>query len=350
MPIVQSDLGTWSGTSINVTLPANTDAGNRVAVFLMGNDVTTAGASGFTQRTTQVGTAGHFLYDKQGDGTAAWTLASNSAGGAGLWIAVEIEGGVYDTSNSARTDGAGSTSAVTPTITPASGHRLILAAVGAITTNSTSDYFTAWSNSYTEVIEGFTPASDQFQHGVASLEADFNGSAATDTTATLATSSNNRYRIIASYLTTEEVPPGTVWDVEGTVALTFGTPSADIAQRMVVDPLPTQMVFGVPRATVTGGTAGTGGTGRTDMPTTLTGELNRLAGRTMGINWLSATGAANVWAGTTNLSLVDALHVKAGITDIKAYMDLQGVCNVLGGITDPKNWQAPAGALARRES
>lgn len=349
MPIVQSDLGTWSGTSINVTLPSNSGAGNRVAVFLMGNDNTSAGASGFTQRTTQVGTAGHFLYDKQGDGTAAWTLASNSAGGAGIWIAVEIEGGVYDTSNSARTDGAGATTAVTPTITPASGHRLILAGIGCITSNSTSDYFTAWSNSYVETIEGFTPASDQFQHGVAALEADFSGGS-TDTTATLATSSNNRYRVIASYLTTSTPPPGTVWDVDGTVPLVFGTPSAGISQRMVVDPIPSQWVFDVPRATVTGGTPGTGGTGRTDGPTTLCGELNRLAGRTMGINWLSETGAANVWAGTTNLSLVDALHVKAGITDIKTYMDLQGVCNVLGGITDPKNWQAPAGALARRES
>lgn len=349
MPIVQSDLGTWSGTSINVTLPSNSDTGNRVVVFLMGNDITTAGASGFTQRTTQVGTAGHFLYDKQGDGTAAWTLASNSGGGAGLWIALEIEGGVYDTSNSARTDGAGSTSAVTPTITPASGHRLILAAVGAITTNSTSDYFTAWSNSYVELIEGFTPASDQFQHGVASLEADFSGGG-TDTTATLATSSNNRYRIIASYLTTEEVPPGTVWDVEGTVPMVYDVPEATISQTMAVTAPASQWVFGVPRATVTGGEPGTGGTGRTDMPTTLTGELNRLAGREMGINWLAADGAANVWAGTENLSLVDALHVKAGITDLAEYMDLQGVCNVLGGITDVANWQAPAGALARRES
>lgn len=350
MAIVQSDLGTWSGTSINVTLPSNSDAANRVVVFLMGNDVTTAGSSGFTQRETSVGAYGQFLYDKAGDGTAAWTLSSNSAGGAGVWIAVEVKGGVYDKSAVARSDASGATTAASPSIVPASGRRLVLASVGAEAA-SNADYFTAWSNSYTELTEGYAPVgSPGVEHGVATREAVFDGVASTDTTATLAASSTYRYRIIASYLTTEDAPPGTVYQVEGTVPLVTGTPSAAVNVAALVDPLPSQWVFGVPRATVTGGTAGSGGTGRTDMPTTLVGELNRLAGITDMKNWLAADGAANVWAGTTNLSLVDALHVKAGITDLKAYMDLQGICNVLGGITDVKDWQAPAGALARRES
>jgi hypothetical protein len=55
---------------------------------------------------------------------------------------------------------------------------------------------------------------------------------------------------------------------------------------------------------------------------TLVSDLNRLAGTT----GRSAQGAANVWAGTSNLDLVGALNVKAGNL-ISAYQDLQGVCN-----------------------
>ena len=83
------------------------------------------------------------------------------------------------------------------------------------------------------------------------------------------------------------------------------------------------------------------------MSSAMQGELNRLAGITSPINFLAEAGAANVWAGTAGLSLVDALHVKAGITDLKAYMDVQGVCNILAGVTDPKAWTAPADALAK---
>ena len=83
------------------------------------------------------------------------------------------------------------------------------------------------------------------------------------------------------------------------------------------------------------------------MNSALQGELNRLAGITNPLNFLAEQGAANVWAGTTNLSLVDALHVKAGITDLTAYMDVQGVCNVLAGVTDIKDWTGAADALSK---
>ena len=59
-------------------------------------------------------------------------------------------------------------------------------------------------------------------------------------------------------------------------------------------------------------------------PPPLTESLNRLAGTT----GLAAQGAANVYAGTTNLSLVDALNSKAGNTSPIA---LQGVLNQLAG-------------------
>jgi len=76
---------------------------------------------------------------------------------------------------------------------------------------------------------------------------------------------------------------------------------------------------------------------------TLTSELNRLAngGTYPAIqSYVGAAKAANTWAGTTGLSVVGALNVKAGNTRPN-YKDLRGVCNQLGGTTD----KAAAAAL-----
>jgi hypothetical protein len=43
--------------------------------------------------------------------------------------------------------------------------------------------------------------------------------------------------------------------------------------------------------------------------------------------------AANKWAGTTGLSMIGALNIKAGITDKKLNKGLNGVANLLAGTT-----------------
>ena len=66
---------------------------------------------------------------------------------------------------------------------------------------------------------------------------------------------------------------------------------------------------------------------------TFTSELNRLAngGASYPANsaYLPPTKAANVWAGTTGLSLVAALNYKNGTTGL----GLLHVCNALAGTT-----------------
>lgn len=66
----------------------------------------------------------------------------------------------------------------------------------------------------------------------------------------------------------------------------------------------------------------------------LTAELNRLAGITNVANYLDAQGAANAWAGTTGLATVGALNIKAqaGRTRDK-FKDIDGICNELAGTT-----------------
>jgi hypothetical protein len=61
---------------------------------------------------------------------------------------------------------------------------------------------------------------------------------------------------------------------------------------------------------------------------TLQAELQRVSGRPT----LDAQGAANVYAGTTGLTIVGALNVKAGNTAAN-YKELQGVLNQLAGTT-----------------
>jgi len=66
---------------------------------------------------------------------------------------------------------------------------------------------------------------------------------------------------------------------------------------------------------------------------TLTYSLNRLAGTLVAdIPTLDDAGAANGWAGTSGLSLVGALNVKA-LNTLPTYQDLNGVLNQLAGTT-----------------
>lgn len=57
-------------------------------------------------------------------------------------------------------------------------------------------------------------------------------------------------------------------------------------------------------------------------------SMNRLAGTLVnGVPTIEAQGAANIWAGTSGLSLVGALNVKNGTTGV----ELLGVVNQLAG-------------------
>lgn len=59
--------------------------------------------------------------------------------------------------------------------------------------------------------------------------------------------------------------------------------------------------------------------------------MNRLAGTLVnGVPSRDAQAAANIWAGTSGLSLVGALNVKA-LRTLPNYLELQGVLNQLAG-------------------
>ena len=66
----------------------------------------------------------------------------------------------------------------------------------------------------------------------------------------------------------------------------------------------------------------------------LTAELNRLAGITDVASFLDEQGAANAWAGTSGMPTVGALNIRAqaGRTRDK-FKDIDGICNELAGTT-----------------
>ena len=66
----------------------------------------------------------------------------------------------------------------------------------------------------------------------------------------------------------------------------------------------------------------------------LTAELNRLAGITDVAQYLDEQGAANVYAGTTGLATVGALNIKVSASRTRdKFKDINGVCNELAGTT-----------------
>jgi hypothetical protein len=66
----------------------------------------------------------------------------------------------------------------------------------------------------------------------------------------------------------------------------------------------------------------------------LTAELNRLAGITDITKFLDEQGAANAWAGTTGLATIGALNIKAdGARTRDKFKHLDGICNELAGTT-----------------
>lgn len=83
--------------------------------------------------------------------------------------------------------------------------------------------------------------------------------------------------------------------------------------------------------------------------TTWVQELQRLANGGLsypsGAQRLDAAAAANAWAGTSGLDLLDALNAKAGNSRTAGtYRDLPAVCNQLGSTT---GLQAPDALRAR---
>jgi hypothetical protein len=196
VPIVQQASGTWSGTSVTPTLPGASSASNLVVLIIAGNTTVTTPGS-WNLRTSQVNQMGHYLYDRAG--FSLTSVAVTTASGQGTWWIAEISGGVYDTSTSANST-SGSGTYVTPSLTPASGTRILIASLGS--TSTVARTISGWTNSFVEQADVCQASADFPMQGVAVLDSvAANGSTAYSTTATYSLTSPGRSAIIASYAT-----------------------------------------------------------------------------------------------------------------------------------------------------
>ena len=193
--ILQQASGTWTGASMQVSLPSATLGTSTVALFIVGN-TTIATPAGWTLRRSEVANLGHYLFTRDGDGTNSWSIPSAHVG---TWYVAEIGNGAYDTSAAANNVFSAITHS-TSNLTPSAGTRLVIASVGGA--NNNPNTITSWTDDFTEVADVYVAAMDHPSHGVATRTVTANGSGSYATTATYQFMTNSRTAIIASFVTT----------------------------------------------------------------------------------------------------------------------------------------------------
>jgi len=203
MALAQSNTGTFSGTPFTVTLPAASNASNRLVLFVTGNTLITT-PSGWTLRTSQVNEMGHYLFDRAGDGGTSWSVSGSA--GQGVWWIGEVEAGVYNTA-AGQNNISSSTSYTTPTIVPSSGAKILLASLGSLRAGSDARTVGSWLNSFVEVSDNCYVGADNPSGATASREVVGDGSTGYSTGATYSLASTGRSALIASYVTSSGVTP-----------------------------------------------------------------------------------------------------------------------------------------------
>lgn len=156
MALVQKNAGTANGSASLVTsLGSATTAGNTILIFANGAGTITT-PSGFVSRSPQVNYQGLYLFEKlvaSGNSSDTPTLTMSGPYNA-TWQIVEYSGiTAFDVSSGNNSNYAGIFSWNTPSITPTTGARLLVAFIAA-SNNSNSGTFSAgdpqlWINSFT---------------------------------------------------------------------------------------------------------------------------------------------------------------------------------------------------------
>lgn len=213
MSILQSNSGTFSGTgNFTVSLPTAPASTSLVVVEIAGNNVVGT-PSGWTLRTSQVNYMGHYLWDRQGDGTTtSWTFSIPSAGGEN-WSIHEVEGATFGNATS-QNDSSTLANYSTPSITPSAGDVALFASIGSTSAEGVRTV-SGWTNSFTEVFDTYATAADYPMRGLATRTVTASG-AAYSTNATYSLESTGCSSIIAWYTTGTPGPPSISLRAAGT--------------------------------------------------------------------------------------------------------------------------------------
>lgn len=205
--LVQSASGTWSGTTVAVSL-ATIPASTSTLVLIIAGNTTVTTPSGWTLRESRVDYMGHYLYTRTNVATTSWSVTT--ASGTGTWWLAEISHAAYEFSESANNPNI-DVSYSTPFITPAAGERLLIASIGSTTELATARTISGWTEDFVEVDDICSATSDYPMQAIATRSASTDGTIAYGTTADYSGQSAGRSAIIASFVAMGEqqdtVPP-----------------------------------------------------------------------------------------------------------------------------------------------
>ncbi len=188
----QNNTSTLATTAATWDTPAT--AGNLLIIVVGADDYNATPPTGFTEQTGcgQERFLGLYLWFKVAAGGEASVNYVIGSAVTSVWATFEYSGTTaspYDISNGVNTDTGGATYA-TPTITPTSGGRLLIAAIGAADPGSLSVTLDGWTNSFTERSDQSSPAgTNRVSVGVADRSVTGDGVTTFDTTATFSDAS-----------------------------------------------------------------------------------------------------------------------------------------------------------------
>jgi hypothetical protein len=220
MALVQKNGGSVNlNASIATSLGSATTAGNTILIFANGSG-TISTPSGFVSRSPQVAAQGLYLFEKlvaSGNSSDTPTLTMSGAYNATWQIAEYANISAFDTSSGNNASAAANPWA-TPSITPASGNKRLIAFV-AVTTNVSNTFAAgdpqSWGNGFTgqqsttRTGTGSPAGNDSMVGGWADNLVAANGSTAYSSSAGCTTTGTfNPASIIAAYTTSDAPPAG----------------------------------------------------------------------------------------------------------------------------------------------
>jgi len=201
--VVNNNSGVSSSTTVDATLGGTATAGNLIIIAIDAADQTGGTPTGYTlsDQCALGGYAAHYLYWKiatGGETGVQYTInsATNSA-----WVMIEIDGltsSPYDDSLSQGQEGEVASYA-TPDITPTSGERYLVAAIGG--NGYIEQDITGWSDSFSQIDIAANTDGDYNMIAVAGLQVTANGATSYSTTASYYTGAGNysTYAIIIAF-------------------------------------------------------------------------------------------------------------------------------------------------------
>lgn len=191
-----------ASTTSTVRLPEATTAGNTLLLAYT-SAATVNTPAGWTLDRSQVNSEGTYLFRKTAvAGETSWTVTNTSSANASWWVAemTTLLASPLDVVSSNGQAGT-TTSWATPSITPSSGNRMLIAILGRLSDVATLAETYSWTNSFAQVGQALTSYSSGsgVAMAVATRNVVGNGSTSYTTTASIDTSSPNA--ILVSYKT-----------------------------------------------------------------------------------------------------------------------------------------------------